>query len=98
MLSLPHGYQGAGPEHSSCRLERFLQCSDEDPDVIPADIDTLEGQIRQVQLNNWQVMNITTPANYFHALRRQLHRDFRKPLILAQTKVLRNTHTPTPTP
>lgn len=88
VLSLPHGHQGAGPEHSSCRLERFLQCSDEDPDVVPADIETLEGQIRQVQHNNWQVMNITTPANYFHALRRQLHREFRKPLILAQTKAL----------
>jgi len=88
VLSLPHGHQGAGPEHSSCRLERFLQCSDEDPDVVPANIDTLEGQIRQTQLNNWQVMNITTPANYFHALRRQLHREFRKPLILAQTKAL----------
>jgi 2-oxoglutarate dehydrogenase E1 component len=64
---LPHGYEGQGPEHSSARLERFLQMSAHD---------------------NWIVANVTTPANYFHILRRQLHRDFRKPLILMTPKSL----------
>jgi len=88
VLSLPHGHQGAGPEHSSCRIERFLQSSDEDPDVVPKDIFTVEGQLMHAQRTNWQVCNPTTPANYFHVLRRQIHREFRKPLILAQTKAL----------
>uniref|UniRef100_A0A7S2S9S3 2-oxoglutarate dehydrogenase, mitochondrial n=1 Tax=Rhizochromulina marina TaxID=1034831 RepID=A0A7S2S9S3_9STRA len=88
VMLLPHGYQGAGPEHSSCRIERFLQCSDEDPDEVPANLDTLKGQIRAAQKNNWQVVNPSTPANYFHVLRRQMYRQFRKPLIIPATKAL----------
>ena len=66
-MLLPHGFEGQGPEHSSARLERFLQmCGQE----------------------NWIVANCTTPANYFHILRRQIHRTFRKPLVLMTPKSL----------
>ena len=67
VMLLPHGYEGQGPEHSSGRLERFLQMCGGD---------------------NWIVANCTTPANYFHILRRQMHRSFRKPLILMTPKSL----------
>ncbi|EIW81255.1 2-oxoglutarate dehydrogenase E1 component [Coniophora puteana RWD-64-598 SS2] len=84
VMSLPHGYDGQGPEHSSGRIERFLQLCDDHPNIFP----TPEKIERQHQDCNMQVVYPTTPANYFHVLRRQIHRDFRKPLILFFSKSL----------
>ncbi|KAJ5693107.1 hypothetical protein N7462_002530 [Penicillium macrosclerotiorum] len=84
VLSLPHGFDGQGPEHSSARMERFLQLSSEDGRFFPTE-QQLE---RQHQDANMQVVYMTSPANLFHVLRRQLHRDFRKPLIIFFSKSL----------
>ncbi|EJC97957.1 2-oxoglutarate dehydrogenase complex E1 component mitochondrial precursor [Fomitiporia mediterranea MF3/22] len=84
VMSLPHGYDGQGPEHSSGRIERFLQLCDDHPDVFP----TAQKIERQHQDCNMQIVYPSTPANYFHVLRRQIKRDFRKPLILFFSKSL----------
>jgi len=76
VLLLPHGFDGAGPEHSSCRIERFLQMSSSKEDSV--DTDSV----------NMFIANPTTPANYFHLLRRQMILPYRKPLICVGPKVL----------
>jgi 2-oxoglutarate dehydrogenase E1 component len=87
VLLLPHGYEGMGPEHSSARLERFLQLCSEDADTFPnIASDTFE--VEQLHACNWIVANCTTPANLFHVLRRQMAIPFRKPLVLMTPKSL----------
>jgi 2-oxoglutarate dehydrogenase E1 component len=85
-MLLPHGYEGMGPEHSSCRIERFLQmCNDDEDEYQPGNP---AFAVQQSYNCNMQIANATTPANMFHLLRRQVHRNFRKPLIVATPKSL----------
>merc|ERR1719270_2627105 len=76
VMLLPHGMDGAGPEHSSCRIERFLQMTDSTE--AKADGDNV----------NWEVVQPTTSAQYFHLLRRQQIRNYRKPLVVVAPKTL----------
>lgn len=76
VMLLPHGYDGAGPEHSSCRLERFLQLTDSD--MFKVDTERV----------NMNIVNPTTPAQYFHVLRRQMKRPYRKPLVVVGPKTI----------
>ena len=84
VMSLPHGYDGQGPEHSSARIERYLELCNEEPRVFPSP----EKLDRQHQDCNMQVAYPTTPASLFHLMRRQMHRQFRKPLIIFFSKSL----------
>ena len=89
VLLLPHGMEGAGPEHSSARLERYLQLCDDDKRTMPTT--TSERCLRRARRTaaNMLVVNLTTPANYFHALRRQTaHPTLRKPLVVMAPKTL----------
>lgn len=76
VMLLPHGYDGAASEHSSCRIERFLQLSDSKETAPDGDA------------VNVHIVNPTTPAQYYHVLRRQLARNFRKPLVVVAPKTL----------
>lgn len=100
-MILPHGFDGAGPEHSSCRIERFLQLTDSREDVADSDDINMQVRIKKkniapmcpicrmlITLISHQVVNPTTPAQIFHLIRRQMVRPFRKPLIVAGPKLL----------
>ncbi|KAJ9288337.1 hypothetical protein DTO021C3_4115 [Paecilomyces variotii] len=84
VVSLPHGYDGQGPEHSSGRMERWLQLCNEEPRVFPSE----EKLQRQHQDCNMQIAYMTSPSNLFHIMRRQINRQFRKPLVIFFSKSL----------
>ncbi|KAF1743954.1 hypothetical protein MXB_4892 [Myxobolus squamalis] len=87
VMLLPHGFDGMGPEHSSAKLERYLQLTKEDPDEMPSFTkDTFE--VDQISASNYIVAYPTTPANIFHLLRRQMAFNFRKPLVVMSPKNL----------
>ena len=85
-MLLPHGMDGQGPEHSSANIHRYLQAMDDDLSIVnPSRIDRIR---RQILESNLQIVCCSNPANYFHALRRQMRREFRKPLIMFDSKKL----------
>ena len=83
VFNLPHGMDGQGPEHSSARLERFLHLSDDN-----CDVDQTKDLEQQLRSCNIQIVTCSTTSNYYHVLRRQLRRDYRKPLINFNSKKL----------
>jgi 2-oxoglutarate dehydrogenase E1 component len=85
VLLLPHGMDGNGPEHSSCKIERFLSLMDDDPRNVP---ELNSNKVLQIQNSNMQICNPSFAANYFHVLMRQIKRHFRKPLIIPSPKKL----------
>jgi 2-oxoglutarate dehydrogenase E1 component len=85
-MMLPHGMDGQGPEHSSANMHRYLQAMDDDIEIVsPSRVDRVRKQIME---SNMQIVYCTTSANYFHVLRRQMRRKFRKPLIIFASKSL----------
>lgn len=86
VMLLPHGYDGQGPEHSSCRTERYLLLCDQD-EFVPGDGENYDNK-DILKETNMQVVNPSTAANYFHLLRTQMRLPFRKPLIVVAPKKL----------
>jgi len=86
VMLLPHGMEGMGPEHSSAKPERFLQMSSDDPEYFPPE--EAEFAVKQLSNINMIVANCSTPASYFHILRRQIALPFRKPLVIMTPKSL----------
>ena len=87
VMLLPHGHEGMGPEHTSGQLERFLQLSSDHPDDFQSDFYPAF-VLDQLKQTNWQIMNLTTPANFFHAMRRQIAMPIRRPLVIMTPKSL----------
>ncbi|KAI0988533.1 hypothetical protein GJ496_002008, partial [Pomphorhynchus laevis] len=88
VMLLPHAFEGAGPEHSSARIERFLQLCDQDWSVVPSVEEGKDFSLERLRHTNMIIANCTTPANFFHVMRRQLALPFRKPLIIFTPKSL----------